>query len=114
MAANRTEITTIVPSVPTFRPDHLGKHSKYVQELSEKYIALSKVVIEEPPSPPRIAVDDQEARVIALRERIQEAWVNADGNPASGKWTAVARLVRMGSISGRHGRWVGARTDIRG
>ena len=102
-------------STPTFTIGPLGKHAAYVKQLSKKYEALAKVMHDEPASPPRIGFSesDQEHRIYALRERVKEAWVNADGNPADGKWAFLSRLLQMGSTNGRRGRWIGARPDVK-
>lgn len=112
MAPSLEQTPLLVPTAPKFTVDHHGKHATYVGELSRKYAALSQHFREEPPSPPRFLNAGQEERIRALRQRIQDAWVNADGNPADGKWASVTNLVRMGSISGRNGRWVGTRKDL--
>ena len=91
---------------PNFSTDSLGRHTDYIEQLSRKYATLSKLVLEE-----RLDEAD-EGRILALRERVQEAWSRAEGNPASGKWVRVTRLLRMGVTSGRGGKWVGARADV--
>ena len=97
---------------PNFSTDSLGRHTEYIEGLSRKYATLSKLVLEERPSEsPYDEVDED--RILALRERIQEAWSRADGNPASGKWVVLSRLLRMGTISGRGAKWVGARADLK-
>jgi len=105
-------------STPTFTIGPLGKYAAYIKQLSKKYEALAKVMHDEPPSPPRIGFsesdhEDQEHRIYALRERVKEAWVNADGNPADGKWAFLSKILQMGSTSGRRGRWIGARPDVK-
>ena len=98
---------------PTFTQDPLGKHSAYIKELSRRYSVLSKLVLEERSPHLRSSPEADEARTQWLREQVQEAWVKADGNPADGKWGFVTQLLRMGVTSGRNGRWIGARTDIK-
>ena len=98
---------------PTFTQDPLGTHSAYIKELSRKYSVLSNLVLEEPPPHLVSSPEAGEERSQWLREQVQEAWVKADGNPADGKWGFVTQLLRMGVTSGRNGRWIGARTDIK-
>lgn len=113
MAHNtREEVQVLLPTTPNFSVDRLGKHAVYVAELSKRYKALSQDFKEEPPSPPHGTDGVDEDRISRLRSRVQDAWVNADGNPADGKWALLANMVRLGSTLGRKGHWAGARTDL--
>ena len=94
------------PITPNFSSDSSGRHTDYIEQLSRKYATLSKLKEEH-----HHETDDD--RILALRGRIQETWARAEGNPASGKWVRVTRLLRMGVTSGRGGKWVGARADVK-
>ncbi|KAF8891084.1 hypothetical protein CPB84DRAFT_1383515 [Gymnopilus junonius] len=103
----------------------------YLEDLQRKHHALAQIVREEPPSPPRLPSSDdsedddghgyeeaaflaaREERIAVLKQRVREAFIEADGNPADGKWALVARLLKMESTSGQYGRWSGTRTDRR-
>jgi hypothetical protein len=89
----------------------------YLVDLAKRREELARNVSEVPPSPPHPSQDEDEAvreeRINALRRRVQEAWTNAEGNPADGKWVFLTHLLRMGVTSGRGGRWVGARADLK-
>ncbi|KAF8162654.1 hypothetical protein B0H34DRAFT_692418 [Crassisporium funariophilum] len=99
----------------------LEPYSNYLNTLSRTHIALAQIVQEAPSSRPGSPVEDTDgsypdtsshARIVALRARVQEAWVKADGNPADGKWALMTHLLRMGVTSGEAGRWSGARADL--
>jgi len=91
---------------PNFSSDSLGRHTNYIEQLSRKYATLSKLVLEEP-------LDEADGgRILTLRKSVQDAWLRAEGNPASGKWVRITQLLRMGVTSGRGGKWVGARADV--
>lgn len=101
-------------SLPTSPP--IDRVTLYLEELSRKRKAIA-LVREEPQSPPRPSsphADEatRDKRIQAIRERAQEAWANANGNPADGRWVFLTRLLKTGVTSGRNGRWVGTRTDI--
>jgi len=89
----------------------------YLVDLAKRREELARNVSEVPPSPPHPSQDEDEAvraeRINSLRCRVHEAWNNADGNPADGKWVFLTHLLRMGVTSGRGGRWVGARADLK-
>jgi len=89
----------------------------YLVDLAKRRQELARNVSEVPPSPPHPSQDEDEAvraeRINSLRCRVHEAWTNADGNPADGKWVFLTHLLRMGVTSGRGGRWVGARADLK-
>ena len=94
----------------------------YLNTLSRTHIALAQIVQEVPSSRPGSPTEDADGsypdsstqeRVSALRRRVQDAWVMADGNPADGKWTLLTHLLRMGVTSGKAGRWAGARADLK-
>ena len=97
---------------PTFSPDLWGKHAGYVQELSRKYSALSKLVLDQPSPPPRSPLELDESCGGVLCERVRDAWATAQGNPSDGKWVFLTQLLRMGVTSGR-GRWLGTRIDVK-
>ena len=89
----------------------------YLVDLAKRREELARNVSEIPPSPPHPSQDEDEAmreeRINSLRRRVDEAWTNADGNPADGKWVFLTHLLRMGVTSGRGGRWLGARADLK-
>lgn len=89
----------------------------YLVDLAKRREELTRHVSEVPPSPPHPSQDEDQAvraeRMDSLRHRVHEAWVNAEGNPADGKWVFLTHLLRMGVTSGRGGRWVGARADLK-
>ena len=98
------------------------KPSSYLNSLSRTHIALAQIVQEEPSSRSGSPTEDADGsypdsftreRVSALRARVQEAWNKTDGNPADGKWTALAHLLRIGVTSGKAGRWAGTRADLK-
>ena len=96
--------------------------SAYLNSLSRTHIALAQIVQEEPSSRPGSPTEDADGsysdlfaqeRVSALRARVQKAWTETDGNPADGKWTALAHLLRIGVTCGKAGRWAGTRADLK-
>lgn len=97
---------------PNFSTDPLGKHTHYIQQLSSKHASLSKLVLDEHYSE-SLSTQADEDRILALRASVQNAWSKADGNPASGKWIVLSRLLRMGVTAGRRGKWTGARSDLK-
>ena len=96
----------------TYSPDP----STYLQSLESKSKAL-KNFVEVPPSPPSVSWTDDdghpEDRVAKLQDLVKQAYAHADGNTASGKWSAIPRLLRLGVTSGQRGRWIGARADLK-
>jgi hypothetical protein len=109
----RTERRTSMPATivtPTFSPDLWGKHAAYVQELSRKYSALSNLVLDQPSPPPHSPLELGSG---VLCERVREAWATAQGNPSDGKWVFLTQLLKMSVTSGRRGRWLGTRIDVK-
>ena len=96
--------------------------SAYLNSLSRTHISLAQIAQEEPSSRPGSPTEDADGsypdlstqeRVSALRARVREAWLMADANPADGKWALLTRLLSMGVTSGKAGRWIGTRADLR-
>lgn len=87
--------------------------STYLRDLESKRQALL-LVREEPQTPPRSPRDEvgRDERIQAVRERAQDAWTKAHGNPADGRWAVLTDILRLSVTCGRGGRWMGARTDI--
>ena len=87
---------------------------KYLDCLSRKHIALAQIVQEMPSSRcgSPIGEEDQyedlgsKARVDALVQRVRQAFQNANGEPADGKWAIILQLLQLTSTKGRS-RWVG-------
>jgi len=96
---------------------HSPEPSNYLQSLESKSKAL-KNFVEVPPSPPSVSQQDvgddrrSEDGVAKLQGLVKQAYAHADGNTASGKWSAIPRLLRLGVTSGQRGRWIGARADL--
>ncbi|KDR82149.1 hypothetical protein GALMADRAFT_240682 [Galerina marginata CBS 339.88] len=108
-----------LPSTSSASPP--PRSTTYLGELSRKHAAHAQIVREEPASPPRCQGEDsddeaafaaREERINTLRNRVQDALIKAERNPADGKWVFLAQLLRMGVTSGRGGRWFGVRTDL--
>ncbi|KIM49835.1 hypothetical protein M413DRAFT_116695 [Hebeloma cylindrosporum] len=89
----------------------------YLVDLAKRREELARTVPEVPASPPHPSQDEDEVvraeRINSFCPRVHEAWDDADGNPADGKWLFLTHLLRMGVTSGRRGRWVGARADLK-
>ncbi|KAG5340447.1 hypothetical protein C0989_001590 [Termitomyces sp. Mn162] len=83
----------------------------YLERMSKQHIALATKVQEVPPSRPASPDSGERstARVDALRQRVQEAFKYASGDPADGKWSSVAQLLRLNVT--RRRRWLNTTTD---
>ncbi|TFK65175.1 hypothetical protein BDN72DRAFT_962726 [Pluteus cervinus] len=102
--------------------------SAYLRELGKLHVAIAGMT-EVPPSPssspgPLSGDDDphdvagdvrdaeRNSRVEKLKKRVQEAYEAADGEPANGKWTLVAQLLKLPLARGRY-KYFTARADGR-
>ncbi|KAG6916411.1 hypothetical protein DXG01_006939 [Tephrocybe rancida] len=83
----------------------------YLERMSKKHIALATKVQEVPPS--RSASPDSDehsaARVDALRKRAEEAFKQANGDPADGKWAALSQILKLNVARNR--RWLHTTTE---
>ncbi|KAG6878811.1 hypothetical protein C0992_007524 [Termitomyces sp. T32_za158] len=82
----------------------------YLERMSKQHIALATKVQEVPSSRPVSPGSEERstARVDALRQRVQEAYKYANGDPADGKWSAVVQLLRLNVT--RRRRWLDTTT----
>lgn len=94
----------------------------YLSNLSKMHIAMAHIVTEVPPSPvassahlerfqdssENLAIDGEQTRSTAnprvdtLRKRVEEAYEDANGDPADGRWAMVSRLLKMPVTRGRY------------
>lgn len=83
----------------------------YLERMSKRHVALATKVQEVPSSRPVSPCSEEQstARVQALRQRVQEAFKYANGDPADGKWSAVVQLLRLNVT--RRRRWLDTTTE---
>ncbi|KIJ63389.1 hypothetical protein HYDPIDRAFT_29637 [Hydnomerulius pinastri MD-312] len=86
---------------PANTPTPTPRSQNYVEFLRDAHLLLStQSEVLSPPSRPNSPTFDH--RVQKLRETVQEAFDAARGEPASGKWTHVNNLLKMGCVRGRY------------
>ncbi|KAF9460911.1 hypothetical protein BDZ94DRAFT_1265033 [Collybia nuda] len=101
--------TTPQPSASTSSTHSADTPTTYLDNLSRKHVALAQIVEEIPGED-----EDPESkeRVEILRKQVIGAFELAKGEPADGKWTAVAQLLRLKATRGRS-RWLGSSREGR-
>ncbi|KAG6840860.1 hypothetical protein C0991_003663 [Blastosporella zonata] len=102
-----TPSSSLASSVISGKPIPKG----YLERMAKQHIALATKVQEVPSS--RSTTPDAEeisaARVDTLRKQVEEAFKYANGDPADGKWTAVADLLKLNVA--RRRRWLDTTTQ---
>ncbi|KAK7462772.1 hypothetical protein VKT23_007356 [Stygiomarasmius scandens] len=97
--------------------EHAEAVRVYVEQLSRQHLALAQMFKEIPPSRPGSPASDEDdeawtnveftssemkERVEALRARVLEAFDEADGDPADGRWHIMHQMLRLGCTRSRH------------
>ncbi|PFH53530.1 hypothetical protein AMATHDRAFT_1184 [Amanita thiersii Skay4041] len=83
---------------------------QYANYLAKRRAELAQLTKEMPFDPQPDLPEESNHRIDALRKKVIEAFLHANGDPADGRWMLMAHLLRTGVTRGRY-RWIGARVD---
>ncbi|KAG6823893.1 hypothetical protein H0H92_008695 [Tricholoma furcatifolium] len=83
----------------------------YLERMSKQHIALATKVQEAPSSrsPSPESEERSAARIDALRREVEAAFKHANGDPADGKWSTIAQLLKLNAT--RSKRWLRTSTE---
>ncbi|KAJ7227076.1 hypothetical protein GGX14DRAFT_628092 [Mycena pura] len=81
----------------------------YLDRLFETHVALSQME-EVPSSRPTTPDAAGRQRVEILKKQVRQAFEDANGNPASGKWGTLVNLLQTGTAKGKY-RYIDTKND---